>query len=75
MFDIALNMLQCNITKGDNMIEFLRLIINSWNTTANTIKFDNTDEDIKRFFKSEYKNNAQYAYEYWRSTNSINFIN
>jgi len=72
MFDIALNMLQCNIIKGDNMIEFLRSIVNNWNTTKQ-ITFDNTDEDIKRFFKSEYKNNAQYAYEYWRCTNSINF--
>jgi hypothetical protein len=53
------------------MMEFLRLMLNGWNNSTDQMNYDNNDQDIMQFFKSEYKADAQSAYEYWRSTNKM----
>jgi hypothetical protein len=52
-------------------MEFLRLMLNGWNNSTDQMNYDNNDQDIMQFFKSEYKADAQSAYEYWRSTNKM----
>ena len=33
----------------------------------------NNESDIRVYFQNEYKNEAQYAYEYWLSTGKIGY--
>ena len=53
------------------MMEFLKLMLDGWKNSNAQINFETEEYDIMQFFKSEYKSDAQSAYEYWRSTNKM----
>lgn len=56
------------------IIDLIKIIIISINLKLkNILSLPHHNDDLKRYFQTEYKNHGKEAYEYWIHTNDLKY--